>query len=63
MMPDASTVGVPLLTGSLVLVSLFIAWYRRVDPLVSFHLALLRMRRPAYIRLISLARCYSSSRV
>jgi hypothetical protein len=34
-MLDESTLGVPFLTGTLVLVSLFIAWYRRVDPLVS----------------------------
>ncbi|KAI0272056.1 cytochrome P450 [Russula aff. rugulosa BPL654] len=31
-MLDESTLGVPFLTGTLVLVSLFIAWYRRVDP-------------------------------
>jgi len=30
---------VPFLTGTLILVSLFIAWYSRVDPLVSIHLA------------------------
>jgi len=64
-MLDESTLGMPLLTGSLVLFSLFIAWYRRMDSLVSFPLALLhwRMPRAAYIRLISLARCYPSSRV
>jgi hypothetical protein len=62
-MLDESTLGMPFLAGSLVLVSLLIAWYRRVDPLVSFHLVLLLMPRAAYIRLISLARCYSSSRI
>ena len=35
------TLGMPFLTGCLVLVSLFIAWYRQTDPLVSSHLALL----------------------
>jgi hypothetical protein len=62
-MLDESTLGMPFLTGSLVLVSLFIAWYRRMNPLVSFHLSLLHMRRAAYIHLIPLARCYSSSRI
>ena len=47
-MLDEHTLEMPFLTGSLVLVSLFIAWYRRVDPLVSFNLALLHMRRAAY---------------
>jgi hypothetical protein len=54
-MLDESTLGMPFLTASLVLASLFIALYRRVDPLVSFHLALLHMPRATYIRLISLA--------
>jgi hypothetical protein len=54
-MLDESTLGIPFLTGSLVLVSLVIAWYRRVDPLVSLHLALLHIPRAAYIHLIFLA--------
>ena len=32
---DESTVGVPFLTGIFILISLFITWYRGVDPLVS----------------------------
>jgi hypothetical protein len=47
-MLDESTLGVPFLTGFLVLVSLFIACYRRVDPLVSTvssHLTLLQPHR------------------
>lgn len=51
-MLDESTLGMPFFTGFLVLVSLFIAWYRRVDPLVSFPLALLHMPRAAHIRFI-----------
>jgi hypothetical protein len=42
-MLDESTFGVLFLTGFLVLVSLFIASYRRVDPLVSSHLTLLQL--------------------
>ena len=37
---DESTLGVPFLTGTLLFVYLFIAWYRRVDPLVSLYLSL-----------------------
>jgi len=51
-MLDKSTLEMPFLTGSLVLVSLFIAWYRRVDPLASFHLALLHFYI-CFARLIS----------
>jgi hypothetical protein len=59
-----STLGMPFLTASLILVSLFIAWYRRVDPLVSLHLSFLHMpRAAANVRLISIARCHSSSRI
>jgi hypothetical protein len=39
-MLDESTLGVPFITGLLVLVSLFIAWYRRADSLVSSLLTL-----------------------
>jgi len=35
MMVDESTLGLPLLTGVLIIISLFITWYRGVDPLVS----------------------------
>ncbi len=38
-MLDEYSLGVPFFTGTLILVSLFIAWYCRVDPLVSLHLA------------------------
>ena len=31
------TLGVPFLIGTLLFVSLFTAWYRRVNPLVSLH--------------------------
>ena len=62
-MLDQFTFGLPFLTGSLALVVLLIVWYRRVDPLVGFHLALQHIPRVAYIRLISPARCYSSDRI
>jgi hypothetical protein len=62
-MLDESILGMPFLTGSLVAFFMLIAWFRRVDPLVSFYLALLHVGHEAYIRLISLARCYSSSRI
>jgi hypothetical protein len=45
-MLDESTLGMPFLAGFLLLVSLFFAWYSRVDPLVSFHLALLQSHMP-----------------
>ena len=40
-MVDESTLGLPLLTGVLIFISLFITWYRGVDPLVSLPVAFL----------------------
>ena len=40
-MVDESTLGLPLLTGVLIFISLFITWYRGVDPLVSHLVAFL----------------------
>jgi Co/Zn/Cd efflux system component len=40
-MVDESTLGLPLLTGVLIFISLFITWYRGADPLVSLLVAFL----------------------
>jgi Co/Zn/Cd efflux system component len=40
-MVDQSALGLPLLTGVLIFISLFITWYRGVDPFVSLLIAFL----------------------
>ena len=50
---DESTLTMPFLTGSLVLISLFTAWYRRVEPLLSFYLRYLKWSQAASIRRLS----------
>jgi hypothetical protein len=53
-MLDEYSLGVPFLTGTLILVSLFIVWYSRVDPMVSLHLVLVPPPRAYPFNFLSL---------
>ncbi len=60
-MVDESTLGLPLFTGVLILLSLFITWYKGVDPRVSPHIAFLRLAGAHQLH--SLARRHSHRRI